>query len=95
MVKIIWNDLALEDLKSVRDFTAKDSVFYANRFIEKIIKRVDQLGNFPRSGRIVPEFGIDSIRELIEGNYRIVYKIFDDHIVIVRIHHAARFLNPF
>lgn len=72
MVKVIWTDFAIEDLKSIHDYIAQDSKAYASRFIEKIIQRVDQLEMHPKSGRIVPEFNLDTIRELIEGNYRIV-----------------------
>ena len=56
MVKIVWTELAMEDLKSIYDFIAKDSNIYADRLIEKIISRVDQLENFFKSGRVVPEF---------------------------------------
>lgn len=93
MVKIVWTDLAIEDLKIIHDYIVQDSRLYADRFISKLINRVDQLENFPTSGRIVPEFGNENIRELIEGNYRIVYKIKPNHIGIVRIHHAARQLK--
>ena len=60
---------------------------------EKLINRVDQLENFPKSGRSVLEFSSETIRELIEGNYRIVYKINPDHIGVVRVHHSARQLK--
>ena len=45
-------------------------------------------------GRIVPEYGDETIREIIKGQYRIVYKIDSkkDSIVIVTIHHAKRLL---
>ncbi|MCX6323321.1 MAG: type II toxin-antitoxin system RelE/ParE family toxin, partial [Sphingobacteriales bacterium] len=64
-----------------------------DRLVEKIIERVDQLQNFNKSGRVVPEFNSEAIRELIEGNYRIVYKISLNQITIIRIHHAARQLK--
>lgn len=89
MVKVIWTDFAIEDLRSIHNYIAQDSKIYASRFVEKIILRIDQLETHPKSGRIVPEFNIETIRELIEGNYRIVYKINKDHIGIVRIHHSA------
>ena len=54
------------------------------------INRVDQLENFPKSGRSVPEFNSEIMKELIEGNYRVFYKINPDHIGVVRIHHSAR-----
>lgn len=92
MVKIVWTPLAISDLKNIHDYISNETPVYANRMIEKFIERVDLLYNFPESGRIVPEFGQKSIRELIEGNYRIVYKIHADQIGIARIHHTARLL---
>lgn len=65
MVKIIWTELAIEDLRLVHEYISKDSKAYADKFIEKIINRVDQLESFPESGRVVPEFDTATIRELI------------------------------
>ncbi len=55
-----------------------------------LIQRVDQLIEFPESGRIVPEKKEPEIRELIEGNYRIFYRLQKEKITILRIHNAAR-----
>ena len=93
MVKVIWTDFAIEDLRLIHDYISKDSKRYADRFLEKLLERVDQLESFPKSGRVVPEFNINTIREIIEGNYRIVYKISTTQIAIVRVHHAARQLK--
>ena len=93
MAEIIWTDFAIEDLKSIHEYISKDSRSYANRFIDKLIAKVDQLKVFPQLGKMVPEFGKEDIRELIEGSYRIIYKINIDHIGIVRVHHSAQTLN--
>lgn len=93
MVNVVWTDLAIEDLRSIHDFIAKDSKLYADKFIEKLVSRADQLQHYPQSGRVVPEFGKDDIRELIEGNYRIIFKVSEEHIGIVRVHHSARLLK--
>ena len=93
MVTIDWTELAIEDLHSIYNYVAKDSKVYAERLIEKIVNRVDQLINFPKSGRVVPEFNNDLLRELIQGNYRIVYKITSSKVTILRIHHAAKLLS--
>ena len=93
MVVIIWTEFAIEDLRTIHEYISKDSKRYADRFVEKLLERIEQLENFPKSGRIVPEFNSVSIRELIEGNYRIIYKISSNHIGIVRVHHAARQLK--
>ena len=93
MVKIIWTELALEDLKNIHDYIAQESNVYANNVIERLVSRVDQIETFPESGRMVPEYGKRSLRELIQGSYRIVYQIHREYIGIVRIHHSARLLR--
>jgi toxin ParE1/3/4 len=93
MVAVIWTEMAIEDLKLIHEYISNDSKIYADKLIDKIISRVDQLKNFAKAGRIVPEFNSEIIRELIEGNYRILYNINPEHISIVRIHHSARQLK--
>lgn len=92
MVRLIWTEIAIEDLQLIHEYIYNDSKVYADRFIGKIINLIDQLENFPKSGRVVPEFNSEVIRELIEGSYRIIYKIDSDYISIVRIHHSSRLL---
>jgi toxin ParE1/3/4 len=93
MVKIVWTEYALADLKSIHDYIPLESNVYADRVIEKLIESVDQLITFPESGRIVPEFGQKTLKELIEGNYRIIYKIHPQFTSIVRVHHVASLLK--
>jgi plasmid stabilization system protein ParE len=73
---------------------SKDSKVYANRFIEKLMLRVEQLASQPKSGKMVPEINQETVRELIEGNYRIIYTLTENTIAIVRVHHSARLLKP-
>ena len=93
MVKVLWTDMARDDLKSIFEYISEDSSFYAKRFAEKLLVKVEVLAEFPKMGRIVPEFETHEIRELIEGNYRIVYKVFDDRVDVLRIHHSSRQLK--
>jgi addiction module RelE/StbE family toxin len=94
MAEIIWTPFALEDLQSIYDYIAQDSPTYASRYVDKLAERFDILINHPKSGKIVPEFEDESIRELIEGSYRLIYKINSpNEIAIIRIHHSARLLK--
>ena len=93
MVKIVWTDLAKEDLRSIFDYISRDSKIYASRHLDKLISRVDQLESNPRSGRVVPEFNKEDIRELIEGSYRIVYRLKENGVTVLRVHHSARQLK--
>ena len=91
MAKIIWTHAALNDLKEIHQYISKDSEFYADRYVAILLGRVDILINFPRIGRMVPEKEDETIRELIEGNYRIFYKLINKNsISVLRIHHAAK-----
>lgn len=90
MAQVNWTKKSLKDLRAINDYISLDSTFYATRFISKLIKRVDQLIEFPESGRVVPEKNVPEIRELIEGNYRIFYRLQKEKVTILRIHNAAR-----
>ena len=91
MGKVIWTRFAVEDLKQIHAYISTDSVFYAERLIQKLIERVDILQRFPLAGRVVPEKEDEIIRELIEGNYRIFYFVEDrNSVFILRIHHGAK-----
>lgn len=94
MVQINWTRIAAEDLKSIYDYIARDSKRYAKIQIIRVKSRTQILKSHPQSGKIVPELEQPDIRELTEGNYRIIYKILDDtRIDILTIHHSARDLT--
>lgn len=73
MVRIIWSPDAASDLEAICDFIAKDSEYYARVFAQGLINTIERLLLFPESGRIVPEYNLKDIREIIYQNYRIVY----------------------
>lgn len=74
MTKVIWTEPALNDLREIIDYIAKDSLVYAERLGIKIVEAPRRLKEFPMSGRVVQEFNDDATRELIYGAYRIIYK---------------------
>ncbi len=90
MVNISWSQLALDDLKNIHAYIALDSQYYATNFIDKLVKKIKLLEKYPSSGRIVPEFENAEIRELIEGKYRIVYKLGESEVTILRIQNFAK-----
>lgn len=94
MVQIKWTFLALSDLKDIYDFISRDSQRYAKIQVVKIRARTKYLNKHPLSGRVIPEYGNDAFRELIEGNYRIIYKVVSKNQVdILTIHHSSRDLS--
>ncbi|HEY1032833.1 MAG TPA: type II toxin-antitoxin system RelE/ParE family toxin [Flavipsychrobacter sp.] len=73
--RIVWSMLAFDDLQAIYEYIANDSAFYAARLVEGIEKRISTLPLQPYIGRAVPEKGADGIREVMYGNYRIMYSI--------------------
>lgn len=90
MVQIVWTKQAVSDLEEIFEYISKDSVKYARHQILKIRQSTQILKTQPISGRIVPEYGISSVRELVEGNYRIVYALSQNRIDILAVHHGAK-----
>ena len=72
---------------------ARGSARYAALLVERIVAAVGRLESFPMSGRVVPEVGDDSLREVVFGAYRIVYRLQAESVQVVAVHHAARLLR--
>ena len=90
--RIVWSESAPDDLRDLVRYIARDDRHVAQRFGDLIVGKVQALQNFPRIGRVVPEYREESMRELILSPYRIVYEIYDDvsQLSILRIWHSAR-----
>ena len=94
MVKLIWTDQAIDDLGDIGDYIAESSEKYAKLTVKRLYEKVDILKQFPQAGRVVPEKNEENLRELIEGNYRIIYEIISENsIYILTIYHSARDLK--
>jgi plasmid stabilization system protein ParE len=74
-MKVEWTAPAVDDVLAIKSYLARDSDVYAERFAERIIEAAESLASLPRRGRAVPEANGDTIRELIFGNYRIIYRL--------------------
>ena len=95
MVQLNWTLLARNDMKAIFEYISKDSKKYAKLEILKIKSRTQVLKEQPLIGKEVIESGNIDVRELVEGNYRIIYKMVDnDSIDILTIHHCSRNFNP-
>lgn len=92
-MKIEWTEPALLDLESIRDYIRRDSEYYATRFVERIIEAVENLEKFPEIGRNVPEAENENIREILFYNYRIMYRVETERILILTVIHGARDLS--
>ena len=75
MVRIIQTELTSQELHDIFDFIAQDSKLYEKRQILKTRNKTKVLKKSKYFGKIVDEIGIPVIREIIEGNYRMIYKM--------------------
>jgi len=94
MGKVIWAPSALQDVDSIAEYIARDSVDRAALFVVRLIEITDRLQNFPFFGRVIPEIGDESCREIIYGAYRIMYRIDKSDVWIIGVVHGARNWAP-
>ena len=93
MAQVKWTPQALDDLEAICLFIARDAPQIGAVFADRAFRATDRLADYPRSGRIVPEVDIENIREIILGNYRLIYRIREDQVQVVTVHHGARLLD--
>ena len=95
MAELIWSDHALTELEGIFDYIAADSRLYAQYTVQNIFKTAAVLADFPDSGRHIPEFPNLPHRELLLGNYRIIYR-YDPavhSVIVVTVVHGSRLLK--
>lgn len=91
--RVVWSARALADVESIAAYISSDSPAYAKTVVKKIVKLTRQLARFPQSGRVVPEFQDQSLRELLAYSYRIIYKVEAEEIIIASVIHGKRNLS--
>ena len=92
-MQIILKQDAEEDLKSIKNYISKDSIYYANKTVNEIIDKTEYLLMFPYMGRKIPEYNNMNFRELIYKSYRILYKVNSNIYILNVFHHSRDFLN--
>ena len=91
-MKVLFTENAIEHLTKIYDYIYLNSPTYARKMVDKITRKSGQIAVHPFSGRIVPEYESDDIRELIEAPYRIIYRIKPAQIDVLAIIHGAQLL---
>lgn len=84
-MKVHWTETAERHLDAIYGFIAQDSTTYALRTVDRITRKSQQIGEFPMSGRRVPEYDMEQIREVFVGPYRIIYHIKSDQIDVIAV----------
>ena len=89
-MNVHWTESAEKHLEAIHAYIAHVSPAYALRMVDRLTRRSQQISSAPLSGRRVPEYDLEPIRELIEGPYRILYHIRPDQIDVIAVIHGAR-----
>lgn len=84
-MNVTWSPLALEQLSAIAEFIALDNSSAAENWVNSLFDKAERLASFPEMGRTVPELNQANYRELIIGNYRLIYKITNEiNVLTVR-----------
>jgi len=89
-MSVHWTKTAQNHLAAIHGYIAQNSPEYARRMVDRLTSRSQQIEAFPLSGRVVPEYQMDQVREVIEGPYRIIYHITAVRIDVLAVIHEAR-----
>ena len=93
-MRVHWTNKALDHLLAIHEYVAQNSEIYANRLVDRLTRRSEQIGLFPQSGRMVPEYKRPDIREIIERPYRIIYRVKEEQVDVLSVVHSAQQLPP-
>ena len=91
--RVVWSKQALTDLKALAEYIAKDSSHYAAAFVREIRDAGRTINELSERGHIVPELNDSSVRELFIKEYRLIYSIETERVVILALVHGRRDLK--
>ncbi len=91
-MKVLWSPLAVGRVSEIAEYIAEDNPSAAEHWVGTIFKKVEELRVFPERGRAVPEIDNNTIRELIYGNYRIIYRLEGKRLSILTVRHGKQLL---
>jgi len=93
-IVIVFAESAVNDLEDILAWYVDQEVpEVGKRLVGEVIAQVERLADFPESGRIVPEFELPHLREIIYPPFRIVYRIDGVSISIIRVWRGERVLK--
>ena len=85
-----WSELAVQHLAGITLYINRTSPLYADRMVERILRRVDGLADFPDIGLRTSESEDENVREVFEHPYRILYLAQPTRVDILAIVHGRQ-----
>lgn len=93
-MRVIWAPRALARIGEIAQYIAADRPGAARSWVHALFARAATLRDHPRRGRRVPEIGRDEIREVLHGEYRVIYRIEPKQLVVLTVRHGRRHWDP-
>ena len=91
-MRLRWTERAAREVEAIQNHIATESPGDAEKLVGDIIEHAEQIREFPRSGRAVPEYDQKEIREFLHNSYRVVYLVDESTVQVLTVRHAARLL---
>lgn len=92
-MKLRWNPAAERDLYDIHSYIARDQPINADRFVARLIDRAEEATRYPAKHRKVPELDCDDVREVLEGQYRIIFHVHAHEVEVIAVLHGSRLLR--
>lgn len=90
---VIWTKQSVRQLNKYADYIAEDNVLATEKWVLSLLDKTNQLRKMPMSGRIVPEYNDPNLREIIEGDYRLIYRIKKETVYVLSVRHSRQNLK--
>jgi len=88
-----WTYAARADLLEALEYLTEQSPNAAESFLAEVETAAASLTHFPRRGAIVRELDFANLRQIIVRRYRLVYRVEEDGVAVVRLIHGSRDLR--
>ena len=88
-----WTDRAKARLRAIHSGIAENAPSVADKEVDRLLSCSARLSELPRSGRKVPEYEREDVRELLVRPYRLIYWILPDRIDVMTVLHYRQHLD--
>ena len=82
-MRVFWTLRAEQCVRHIADYVGADDVVAARRLVARIRDRVHKVARMPGSGRAVPEIARPDLREVLVGNYRVIYRLWNGALYVL------------
>jgi addiction module RelE/StbE family toxin len=93
VARLVWTNRALDDFEALLEYISRDAPLAAHRFGQQLISKAELLQTQPLLGSYIQEDESNTYREILQGSYRLIYRVEGDIVYLMTIHHAARLLG--